>query len=970
MKNLLLSIFLFSCFAAVGQNSFDRWVPISGTNTYTTNITSYPASYNNTKIYGQFTNGNTGNSTLQIPALSAVPIRKWDGDSWELLVSGDIDAGDYAELVFDNSNTYFRLTVVKSAGSGGGGTGDLDVGVSAVNGGTTTRVLYDNAGVLGEYVISGTGNVAMTTSPVFTTPNIGSATGSISGNAATVTTNANLTGPITSVGNATSIANDVALPGNPTTTTQSAGTNNTTIATTAYADAKVAEAITNGVTGIAPSEDQVFDALALKQSTTLAQNNHLIGNSSNVATAYPLFYVTPEQYGAVGDGSTDDATAINNAIASGLPVRFGNKNYRVNSTITTADETYLFGGGLDCIISTTSNIAIITIGGINGKVENLQLLGSGSGAAQRGISAVGNGSFNLYRYYTRVTDVLANDLGADGFYTINTIGNSSGSEHQGTFYMTACRATSCATGYLMDTRGEYNVFTNCLADNNTTGVRFNGGNNSWTGGNIVDNTTNVLIGSGTNDGHGVITGAKINHGGSNVTCASTATGFAFVGCEIVAGSITLTSCTDIRFYNCDIASSPITSTSAVGTIFFGNCFRTTPTITIAAGNNPSFVFNTFPAASTVHSLIVNNVQGGIQSIQQGPTSPNIFNGVWTTTASGQYNTQINGTITPRATTSDLTRGLIVDINHTQTANSQIFYATDLQPTATISAGGFTATENGALRTRGKIMMRALTTTGAVTGTDGFTYQKSNGDLIFEMSPDAVFRFGNAGSRWQFVSTSDGSTSNNNGNGALFSLGGIGMNVSVTNTGAGTTNSRGMSVRGGQTTSSGTTTWSAYRNDATHNQTGTASGPVYGVLDNPTITALLAQRYNFVSIGSSLGGVAQSSETSSLSTWDVVGSTGANITATATDITLDATHHTLVVDASGAARTITLPTASSCTRRIYVIINDTGTNTVTVDGNGGEDIGSPGGDTYVIPAVAGAGVTIQSNATKWLILSLM
>ncbi|MFX9020099.1 hypothetical protein ABTN35_20995, partial [Acinetobacter baumannii] len=39
--------------------------------------------------------------------------------------------------------------------------------------GATTRVLYNNAGVLGEYTISGTGNVAMTTSPVFTTPNLG-----------------------------------------------------------------------------------------------------------------------------------------------------------------------------------------------------------------------------------------------------------------------------------------------------------------------------------------------------------------------------------------------------------------------------------------------------------------------------------------------------------------------------------------------------------------------------------------------------------------------------------------------------------------------------------------------------------------------------------------------------------------------------------------------------------------------------
>lgn len=49
---------------------------------------------------------------------------------------------------------------------------------------------------------TGSGNAVLSISPVFTTPNIGSATGSISGNAATVTTNANLTGHITSVGNA------------------------------------------------------------------------------------------------------------------------------------------------------------------------------------------------------------------------------------------------------------------------------------------------------------------------------------------------------------------------------------------------------------------------------------------------------------------------------------------------------------------------------------------------------------------------------------------------------------------------------------------------------------------------------------------------------------------------------------------------------------------------------------------------
>lgn len=53
----------------------------------------------------------------------------------------------------------------------------MTVGSSAIIGGTSTRILYDNAGTLGEYTISGSGTVvAMATSPSFTTPTLGVAT--------------------------------------------------------------------------------------------------------------------------------------------------------------------------------------------------------------------------------------------------------------------------------------------------------------------------------------------------------------------------------------------------------------------------------------------------------------------------------------------------------------------------------------------------------------------------------------------------------------------------------------------------------------------------------------------------------------------------------------------------------------------------------------------------------------------------
>lgn len=54
----------------------------------------------------------------------------------------------------------------------GGGSG-ITIGTTTITSGTTTKVLYDNAGVVGEYTISGSGDVAMTNSPVFITPALG-----------------------------------------------------------------------------------------------------------------------------------------------------------------------------------------------------------------------------------------------------------------------------------------------------------------------------------------------------------------------------------------------------------------------------------------------------------------------------------------------------------------------------------------------------------------------------------------------------------------------------------------------------------------------------------------------------------------------------------------------------------------------------------------------------------------------------
>jgi hypothetical protein len=58
--------------------------------------------------------------------------------------------------------------------------------------------------------------------------------------------------------NSPTFTGDVVVPD------QTAGNNSTKAANTKYVDAKVSDAIVNGVTGIAPSQNAVFDALALK----------------------------------------------------------------------------------------------------------------------------------------------------------------------------------------------------------------------------------------------------------------------------------------------------------------------------------------------------------------------------------------------------------------------------------------------------------------------------------------------------------------------------------------------------------------------------------------------------------------------------------------------------------------------------------------------------------------------------------
>ena len=100
------------------------------------------------------------------------------------------------------------------------------------------------------------------------------------------------------------------------------------------------------------------------------------------------------------------------------------------------------------------------------------------------------------------------------------------------------------------------------------------------------------------------------------------------------------------------------------------------------------------------------------------------------------------------------------------------------------------------------------------------------------------------------------------------------------------------------------------------------------------------------------GVATTAPVSKL---DVNGSAGLGITTTSSNLTLDETNYSVII--TGGTPNITLPAASTCSRRIYVIVNQTaGARTTSTYKNFS--------NANTTTVAANSSITIQSDGTNW------
>ncbi len=269
-------------------------------------------------------------------------------------------------------------------------------------------------------------------------------------------------------------------------------------------------------------------------------------------------HVFVEDFGAVGDGTTDDTTAIQNAIDSGDPVAgIIGKTYLVTGlTKTNAAHVYLKDLDLSLDDSATTHCLDIS-NATGGRIENVSTFIDNANVAAADASGLFlHDSSNVQIYGGRFEGGKNDNYGTGAFHGplfINNCTNISVDtcEMLGgaleNCYLDLCFNSRIVNCYSHDpvlnscigtSRGGYNLIANCVAENSTTSaISANGIHNTVTG-NIVRGTSAALS-AGINVGHPSLYQADFTTVTGNTVIDAVEAGIAVTGCGnvVLSGNV-------------------------------------------------------------------------------------------------------------------------------------------------------------------------------------------------------------------------------------------------------------------------------------------------------------------------------------------------------------------------------------------------------------------------------------------------
>lgn len=212
--------------------------------------------------------------------------------------------------------------------------------------------------------------------------------------------------------------------------------------------------------------------------------NHIengIGGVDDAISTIEDNYVTPEQFGAVGDGTTDDSSALQSAINSGKTIIFQHNQYAISQGLTVSTAIVIPNNVTIKALSSMSAILSVT-----GTSDTIRIIGGildCNEVADTGISLS-----NTYGAYIQNVKVLnAAESGID----------ISGGAHNWIVNCKVFNQATLATGISLnssDTRViNSEIYYTSLGIKNLLGILFVSNTHIWSGGSANSDTTPVGI---------------------------------------------------------------------------------------------------------------------------------------------------------------------------------------------------------------------------------------------------------------------------------------------------------------------------------------------------------------------------------------------------------------------------------------------------------------------------------------------
>jgi len=312
-------------------------------------------------------------------------------------------------------------------------------------------------------------------------------------------------------------------------------------------------------------------ASAADASTTLngnaasfyASTNPASGDANGLLTANQFLLITnimtPQMFGVVGDGVTDDTAKFQTLLNHGGEIFVPPGNYLVSNLFVT-NNTHIRGSLNARLLfsGSATNWMMDTWHMTNIQIEGLMLDGGGRSVPN------GLGTRNGVRMDLGTNgDSWIKDCKIIGFDGIGLQGTEPGGVLSGQLYdvgyVAHVGAKFCGIGFYQPEIGsdsaEYSQWTDCEAVSCWEGFQKTAGNVLNLGHRISLCTTGIrLIGPGSNGNHGNWSSCTVNHNTTFIYASDVLTGDNFVGCIIIAGgAIIFKDCNGMSVNGCQLS---------------------------------------------------------------------------------------------------------------------------------------------------------------------------------------------------------------------------------------------------------------------------------------------------------------------------------------------------------------------------------------------------------------------------------